>query len=706
MVQGENVRDNALVGHPDSTAQKPVYFPPLTTAVAAALLIIHTELAFVLRSLFWEETGITGGIGPAAAAIMITAAIAIPIAILNTLTPRFIRSKPIRSFTLIVAPNIVIAATASTYFVLGEERLYRPLAQFTFLWMLILLATRFAKRRTNLSSATLSRLSAFAIATGMVTTYAIANAWFAYPEHRSTILKFAGPAAVACSLAWYLFVWTTTSRRRNAARIRTIITIATFAIAAFGPAITMKAKPSLPASTRPNLLLITCDTLRADYTSVYGGQIPTPAMQQIADGGSMFQDAYSLAPWTVPSMFGMFSSTYPPSLKPGDGFEEWLKQVTFYRVPPDEIPLAERLVQSGFTTAAYVGNPLLGEGSGMLRGFQTAHAWPTHVPRIKGPLANAPGLSALLALVRSDTSAPPPFDSSRVLTQSAIQFLRDHADQPFFLWVHIMDPHDPYDPPTRFRTREGPWRVFGPASPHWGSPQLDDRGRIDVDKSDWDYVRSLYQGEIQYADECIDDLLRELSALSLSDRTYVCFNADHGEELWDHERFGHGHSLHDELVHVPLMFAGPGITTQLIEQPVSAIDIMPTLASLMKVDADPAWLGQDLSPLLTQSIKAARSPVIAQATNRNAWPDVLRMYRDRQWKLIDAIGRGSTALYDMDNDPKELNNLIETHPETVTEMTNALKEWEEKFAPTYSLTNDAAPETEMLEHLRSLGYVN
>ncbi len=680
----------------------------IVAAPLAALLIIHTELVFVFRSLFWEETGIIGWIGPAVAVGVVAIAIALPIGVLNALSSKWIHSKTMRRIAFHLMLNTVVVAIAASYFVLGEEFLQRPLVEFVALWTVFNLATVATRRSTRLSSATIARLTILSAITGIIITYSIANALFAYPEERSNVLKYAGPAAVVCALAWYLLTWIISYHSVHTAKLRAIIITATLLAAAFGPAIATAALRTPSSTDRPNLVLITCDTLRADYTSAYGGETPTPSMERLAKNGTTFEHAYSLAPWTVPSMFGLFSSNYPPTLQPGGGFDQWLAQVAAYRVPSNHVPLAERLSQAGYTTAAYVGNPLLGRGSGMLRGFQTARAWPTHVPRIKGPLANAPGLYALLARLRSDESAPPPFDSSRVLTQSAIQFLRQNADGSFYLWIHIMDPHDPYDPPTRFRTHDGPWRVFGPASPHWGSPQLDERGRINVDQSDWDYVRSLYRGEIQYADACIDTLLKELDDLGVLDNTFVCLNADHGEELWDRQRFGHGHSLHDELVHVPMMFTGPGITKQVIDQPVSAIDVMPTLAALMEIQPDAGWRGRDLSPLLRSSTLSAFSPVIAQATNRNAWPDVLRMYRSERWKLIESLGQGPTALYDMHTDPQERNNILDANPEVVAELETALRDWERDAPPSYNLTDDSAdvsPEAEMLENLRSLGYV-
>lgn len=681
----------------------------IIVTITAALIIVHVEISYAYRSLFWPGTIGVEWLGPLAAVGFIAIVIAITALVTTVVARLLIPASRKRSVEFVTTALAISPAIAIAYFLIGDLPVVMPALQCIALILVSLFAMIFGPNLLKLSRESIIWILFFAAASAGAVTYSLAVTLYPFPEIRSTTLKFVTPTSVLLFAAIIAIGQIATRRSSHANAYRLGVIGLTLLAATLAPPFAARiSRGTAPSVNRPNLVLITCDALRADYCSPYGGEISTPAMASIANAGTNFDAAYSLAPWTVPSMFGMFSSTYPPALMPDAPFETWLKQVTKYRMPTGQSLLAERLRDTGYSTAAYVGNPLLDDTTGILRGFDVTYGWPSQVPYPKGPFAMTPGMHAIVSQLTGRNQALPPFDSTRILRRTAVAYLRSVAREPFFLWVHIMDPHDPYDPPSEFRSTKGPWPLFGLAAPYWGTPQRDERGNIVVETEHQAYVRTLYQGEIAYADACIEAILNELETFGGDRNTFVCFVADHGEELWDHDRYGHGHSLYDELVHVPMMFSGPGIVRQSIDQPASTIDIMPTLAALMNVDADPNWRGHDLSPLLLQSQETPRSPVIAQATNRNAWPDVLRMYRDGQWKLIDTLGKGPTALYDMHNDPLEQNNLLNTHPEIVAELTIALEEWELEFPPAYNLTddsNDAVPEAEMLENLRSLGYI-
>ncbi|MCP4641498.1 MAG: sulfatase [bacterium] len=454
------------------------------------------------------------------------------------------------------------------------------------------------------------------------------------------------------------------------------------------------------AETLPNLVLITVDTLRAESCSSYGGAVRTDSIDSLAAGGTLFEQSYSLAPWTVPSMFGMFASQYPQALTPGGSLAEWRREVSTYRFTHQEPTLAERLREKGYATAAFSGNLLVSDPKGIMRGFDRVIAFDPHSPVYSGPFEMTPLLRSVLARLWPEPFLRRPVDLSRILTDHAVAFLRAKGRGPFFLWVHHIDPHEPYDPPARYREMEGRWPVFCPASPFWGSPQFDERGNVDVPLEDRAYVQHLYEAEVAYVDDCVGRLLAPLDGDS---GTFVCLTSDHGEEFWEHGKFEHGHALYDELVKVPLIFEGPRIVAQRIQSPVSAIDLMPTLADLMGVEPAACWRGGSLAPVLRGEATPQPRPCFAQATNYRAWPNSFQMVDEESRKLIVEIDSGTKELFDLIQDPDEQRNVADGRMSDTEALTERLEMWRSAL-PVVSGA-DGESESEMRERLESMGYL-
>ncbi len=463
----------------------------------------------------------------------------------------------------------------------------------------------------------------------------------------------------------------------------------------------------------PSAILIVADTMRADYTSVYGGHVPTPNLEELAKEGVLFKRSHSLAPWTLPSMTGIFASSYPPGLTPGASKEQWLYEVNYYKVDTERSTFAEQLSEQGLATGAFVANPVLGhlKTKGIKRGFQECRIFHHFVRPRTSLFKMFPFFQDMLAsLYPPLVETRRPLDTSRLATEYARQFLRKYKDTSFFLWLHFMDPHDPYDPPERLRTEEGPWPLFCQSNPYWGTPQMEPDGDITLTDSEKAYAQSLYEGEIRYVDECVGIIRKELQSLGIADKTNICFTADHGEEFWDHGKCNHTHSLYQELINVPLIFAGPGVNPGSVNMPVSAIDLIPTLAELIKAEKDPLWRGQSLGNVLVDrdSLITAR-PCFAQATHYTYTKEPLQMVAKDNFKLIRGTESGECELYDIVQDPKEQNNLADEHPEIVQDMTKLLLDWSASFPSTFSelYANESPPEISEaeIERLRSIGYL-
>lgn len=482
-------------------------------------------------------------------------------------------------------------------------------------------------------------------------------------------------------------------------------------VAFLGPPLAIHGDVAPPARDsvdgRPNLVLVVSDTLRPDLLGAYGGPVPTPAVAALAAEGALFEQSYSLAPWTLPSMTAMFSSAYPPSLTPGVDGGVWVDQLWAYGIPPETKTLAEMARDAGYLTGALTANAFLPVIPGMLRGVEvTASAHPILLLR-QGFFSHLPFLQDAIAGLIPAWDSVRPHDTTHDLALYTEAFLQRYRDRPFYLWVHLIDPHAPYDPPAAFRTEEGAWPFFYPYSggERWGIPQLS--ADFNLPEKDRPYTASLYRGEVEYVDTYVQRLTDTLARLGLSDNTYVCFTSDHGEELWEHGGWGHGQSVHEELVRVPLIIAGPGLAPQRIAAPVSAVDLIPTLSELLGLEAVPEWRGISWAGALSgKGPPPGERPLFAQATSNKCWPYPEQAVRSGGYKLIRGLGGGPVRLYNLIADPWERNNLSAIDPETVRAMESQLDDWMATFPSILPVPDEQqAPGHELLEHLRGMGYL-
>ena len=275
---------------------------------------------------------------------------------------------------------------------------------------------------------------------------------------------------------------------------------------------------------RPNILLITVDTLRADHLQPYGYDRPTsPKLAQLAQSAMVFEDAQSSAPWTLPSLASLMTGL--PSAAHGCR--------SFYSsLAPSYGTLAEQLLAGGYDTAAVVSHVFLGRPYGLHQGF-------VHFDD-----------ELVLEMTRSDEVI-----SSVAVSDKGLAFLDAKAaageQEPWFLWLHYFDPHSVYQAhPDQVGT-------FGSKRP--------------VD---------LYDGEIAFTDQHIGRVLSGLEGLGFDDDTVVVFTADHGEEFRDHGGVDHGHTLYQEQLHLPLIIRVPGEEPGRHPGMVRSIDLPATILDL------------------------------------------------------------------------------------------------------------------------------
>jgi arylsulfatase A-like enzyme len=354
-------------------------------------------------------------------------------------------------------------------------------------------------------------------------------------------------------------------------------------VVAWGP-VRLSAPDPAPRE-HPNVLFILVDTLRADHLTPYGYPRDTsPNLKRVlAAKGAVVETAYSQAPWTLPSVVSFMTSRHPGEVLGSDA--------STYGVPPGMPTLAEALAKRGYATGGFFANKVLHEGNGFARGFDTFFS----------PSAD-----------REPTADGQPDAAS--LTTRVQAWLGAHRNQPFFLYAHYVDPHDPYENPEIVDGRSPfeppyPGRITGRDvhGVYIGKIPLNDPAR------DTEHLKALYDSEIHYADRFIGQLIDSLPPDVLRN-TLIVLTADHGEELHDHGGWKHGFTLYDEQIHVPLLVRWDGHVPagSRLRGTVRLLDLAPTLVRAAGGEADPSWEGVDLLPALTGKAALPRLAAFAQ----------------------------------------------------------------------------------------------
>lgn len=353
----------------------------------------------------------------------------------------------------------------------------------------------------------------------------------------------------------------------------------------------------------PNIVLVVVDTLRADHLTPYGSPRPTSPNVQwlLADRGVVVEQAYAPSPWTIPSMVSLLTSRWPGevlSTDPGAA------------VLPAAVPnLAAVLRGLGYETAAFVGNPTLDRSLGFANGFDS-YVLP------ESPLA---GLEK---------------DHADLPTARALRWLRRGPHRrPFFLYVHYLDPHDPYDNPEVVEGRS-PFDTDGTSSLSGRDVHGVFLGQVPLRNpaADVAHLAALYDAEIAYCDRFLHWLLAALEDEE-GGETLVVLTADHGEELYDHGGWKHGRTLYQEQLRVPMIWRWQGRLPAgaRVAGPARLLDVAPTLVAAAGGEPPRSWQGRNLLPMLRGEQQNQRPLLFAQHLADG--PPRASLI-GRRWKLI------------------------------------------------------------------------
>ena len=441
---------------------------------------------------------------------------------------------------------------------------------------------------------------------------------------------------------------------RSAATIVTVLAGATIVSCSGSP------EQESPAST-PNLVFITVDTLRADRLGCYGyEQARTPVADRLAAQGTLFERAFTCLPRTTQSVATLFTGRYPAEhgvLEIGE------------RLPNGAWTLAERLAERGYATAGISANSAACAIQGLAQGFQTFVGITQLHKRYQG--------------VRP----------AEAVTREARSWLEQQTSGPYFLWLLYFDPHFPYEPPPSFAASVDPesfWfyeakQTFQPQRPTIVFNLNGESARAQPELS------RLYDGELAYTDSMIGELLEAVRARPDAADTLIVFTADHGESLGEHGYYyEHGDYVYETCLRVPLVLhqAGRIPAGRRVASPVSLVDVLPTVLTLLGGDATDDISGVDLTPLIRGELASPERPLafaesgsalFAQNPRRHTGGrrsglgrrKPFRYVRDGRWVLVryeGSEGSEGRALYDGEADPALLDDLAPLHPDVVDRL--------------------------------------
>jgi choline-sulfatase len=391
-----------------------------------------------------------------------------------------------------------------------------------------------------------------------------------------------------------------------------------------------------------NLVVVTIDTLRPDHLHCYGySKIETPSIDGVAQSGVLFENAVTQTPLTPPSHASIFTGLYPTA--------HHVRDTGGFILQSSSTTLATILRQQGWDTAAFISSAVLKKLFGLNQGFAV---YDDQMPK--------PGKGHEF-LEDAERRAADTVDH-------ALRWLDTQSGKPFFLWVHVYDPHAPYQPPSPFREK---------------------------------YKDQPYDGEIAYADRELGRLFDAIHKKSSPGKTLIAVLSDHGESLGEHGEHSHGVFLYDTTLRIAFVMSGPGVPAGArVKQQARTIDFLPTILELMGGRPPASVQGASLAPFF-----AGKEADTAVSYAETLYPKInmgwaeLRAIRTNHWKYIRAP---KPELYDLAQDPAEANNVIRSHAAEVQKFEAQLKavigtDGTEKVETTMV-------DSRTMDQLKSLGY--
>ncbi len=464
------------------------------------------------------------------------------------------------------------------------------------------------------------------------------------------------------------------------------------------------------------VILIMCDTLRKDHLTMYGHKRDTsPILANLASQGTLFLDNVTQATWTKVSTPSIMTGMYPKSHRVHD-FQD--------RVSAAADTLAESYRAAGYATVSYSSVLFTGKFTNLQQGFEELH--------------------------ESTSVDDPKYEAktARTYVDRAIGWIGRHRDNPFFMYLHVLDPHDPFEPrapydalwadPAKKEEHEAQLNkirkeIQNPLLKAFGMPTKTEIEKAGVSSTEFvGHDKNWYDGSIRGMDAEIGRLVERLAQLGLDGKVQIAFISDHGEEFIEHGRMFHGQSVYGELTGVPMVLYRPGVIPAgvQIKETVRNIDLMPTLLDLSGLPVPKKVQGQSLVPLIA-AMRESKGAVagVAQTLGWKPEPAVTEKAKTENaggpppyetesygivhdgWKLVHhvqrAAGEEEFKLFNHVEDPLDSKNVAAEHPDQVTRLKALLADWNKMVEKGKLPKGDSAEglSSKELERLKSLGYV-
>lgn len=398
---------------------------------------------------------------------------------------------------------------------------------------------------------------------------------------------------------------------------------------------------------KPNVIVVTIDTLRPDHLGCYGSKLSdTPNIDALARAAARFTEAYTPVPITLPAHTAIFTGSYPMAT----GMHDFSGN----RLPPNSVTLARVLREHGYTTAAFIGSAVLDSRFGLNQGFETYFDY-FDFSRL------------------DETNLDQMERRGDLVADEALGWLKVNPRQPFFLWVHLYDPHHPYTPPEPYATR---------------------------------FRAHPYDGEIAFADTQFGRLVSFLKDRGLFSSSVVVLAGDHGEGLGEHGEKTHGFFIYNSTLHVPLLIKLPGAAPRVMADEVSLVDVMPTVLQALGLPIPASVQGRSLLGQVLGRPSSSASQLYAESylpLLHFRWSQL----RSFLWHGLKYIDAPRPELYDTRADPKELKNLFKERQSLAHELHDRLYSAMRRYTPTVASGEGEKELTDpaLLERLKSLGYV-
>ncbi len=411
---------------------------------------------------------------------------------------------------------------------------------------------------------------------------------------------------------------------------------------------------------KPNIILISLDTVRADHLSMYGYGLETsPNLDKIAEDSAVFRNAIAPAIWTILIHGSIFTGNYLSTFDP---------EHTNKGLRPEHNTFAEILRNNGYNTAGFVSGAWIKSKYGFGQGFNVykdrmdffEHKLTYDKFSIKGAIYTfVPKIREIM-----DTDA---FRSPEEINREALKWLEKNNGSNFFLFLHYIGSHVPYDSSEEFRKKfTNDTRKFEELEAAYEkSTGLKRYGNVSKDVVE--ALTKLYDAEIAEVDYNVNIFLDKVDEFGLKNNTIIVIMGDSGEELYDHGYFKHNMALYQELIHIPLLIYYPEkLKPEIIEEPVSTIDIFPTLFDILEIGIPQEIDGVSLLPLIKNGsygrefVKSELFGLPGQEIKKQT------AIIHNEWKLIEAEPETETiksGLYNLNTDPKEQKNLYDIFPE-------------------------------------------